>query len=193
MPMNSQGKAGIEDRFHTLKDGRRLEIRRAGLDDAAELIAFVAVISGESDFLTFGPGEFTMTMAQETEYLKGIAASDSQLYLVGLVDGEIVASLTFAAGKRPRTRHSGEFGISVRRSFWGLGVGGIMIDALVDWAQAGGFVEKISLRVRTDNERAILLYQAKGFATEGTLRSEFKIGSRYYDLHVMSLMVRAGT
>ena len=68
-----------------------------------------------------------------------------------------------------------------------------MIEALVDWAKACGFIEKISLRVRTDNERAILLYQTKGFAIEGTLRSEFKIGNRYYDLHVMSLMLRAGT
>ena len=182
----------MEDRFWALGDGRRLEIRKAGLDDAAELMDFVAAISGESDFLTFGPGEFAVTMAQETEYLKGIAASDNQLYLVGLMEGEIVASLTFVAGKRPRTRHSGEFGISVRRPYWGFGIGGAMINALVEWARGTGFIEKISLKVRTDNKRAILLYQAKGFAIEGTLKSEFKIGDRYYDLQVMSLMLRAG-
>jgi RimJ/RimL family protein N-acetyltransferase len=187
--MNSQGKAGMEDRFSVLGDGRRLEIRKAGLDDAADIMSYVAHISGESDFLTFGPGEFTMTMAQETEYLKGIAASDNQLYLLGLVEGEIVASLTFVAGKRPRTRHAGEFGISVRKAFWGLGVGGAMIDALVEWAKASGFVKKISLRVRTDNERALALYRSKGFVTEGRLRAEFKIGDQYYDLFSMCLMI----
>jgi RimJ/RimL family protein N-acetyltransferase len=187
--MNSQGKAGMDDRFCALRDGRRLEIRKAGLDDASDIIAYVAAISGESDFLTFGPGEFAMTLAQETEYLKGIAASDNQLYLLGLVEGEIVASLTFVAGKRPRTRHAGEFGISVRKAFWGLGVGGAMMDALVEWARASGFVRKISLKVRTDNERALALYKAKGFVTEGTLRAEFKIGDRYYDLFSMCLML----
>lgn len=173
----------------TLKDGRILEIRKVALDDAQDLMALVEAVSGESDYLTFGPGEFSLTLAQEEEYLKGLASSENQAYLVGLVNGVIVASLTFAGGKRPRTRHSGEFGITVRREYWGLGVGGAMLDALIDWARTTGFIEKISLRVRTDNARAIGLYKAKGFELEGTLRSEFKIGDRYYDLYAMSLLL----
>jgi len=187
--MNTQSRAGIGERFYTLKDGRRLEVRRAALDDASDLMVFVEAVAGESDYLTFGPGEFAMTLAQEVDYLKGIATADNQLYLVGLVEGEIIASITFASGKRPRTRHSGEFGISVRKPFWGLGVGGIMLDALLEWTKGTGFIEKISLKVRTDNERAMALYEKKGFEVEGTLKAEFKIDGRYYDLHTMRLML----
>ncbi|MCX7027405.1 MAG: GNAT family N-acetyltransferase [Spirochaetes bacterium] len=187
--MNAHGKTGMGDRFFPLKDGLQLQIRKAAIDDAADLIAFVQAVSGESANLTFGPGEFAMTMTQEEDYLKGIATADNQLYLVGLVDSEIVASLNFASGKRPRIRHAGVFGISVRRQYWGLDVGGAMLDALVEWARASGSIKKISLRVRTDNERAIRLYAKKGFKTKGRLRAEFKIGEKYYDLYAMRLML----
>ncbi|HEY9054271.1 MAG TPA: GNAT family N-acetyltransferase, partial [Rectinemataceae bacterium] len=162
---------------------------KAALDDAPELIAFVEAVAGESDNLTFGPGEFGLSLAQEEEYLKNLSGSENQIYLVGLVEGEIVASITFVGGKRTRTRHTGEFGISVRKAFWDLGVGGAMIEALLDWARAAGFIQKISLRVRTDNERAIALYKKKGFEIEGILRGEFKIDGRLYDLYAMSRFI----
>ncbi len=82
---------------------------------------------------------------------------------MGLVDGAIVSTLSFSAGSRPRLRHSGEFGMSVRKAYWGLGTGSLMLDTLLDWARGTGIVTKINLRVRTDNQRAIALYRRKGF------------------------------
>ena len=173
----------------TLADGRALEIRPAKPSDAPALIAYVEEVCAESDNLTFGPGEFGMTLSQEMEFLRGIAAADNQVYLLGFVGGKMAAALNFAGGKRPRTRHSGEFGISVRREFWGLGAGAAMIDALVAWARSGGIVRKIGLRVRTDNARAIALYERKGFVREGTLRAELAVGGALYDLHAMALFL----
>ena len=174
----------------SLKDGRRLEIRPARPSDAAALIAYVEDVCAESDNLTFGPGEFGMTLVQEMKFLRGAAAADNQVYLLGLVGGRIAAALNFAGGKRPRTRHSGEFGISVRKEFWNLGVGSAMLDALIEWARRGGIVRKIGLRVRTDNPRAIALYEKKGFIREGTLRAELAVGGAFYDLHAMALFLQ---
>jgi RimJ/RimL family protein N-acetyltransferase len=173
----------------SLKDGSRLEIRSAKPSDAPALIAYVEDVCAESDNLTFGPGEFGMTLVQEMKFLRDAAAADNQVYLLGFVEGRIVAALNFAGGKRPRTRHSGEFGISVRKEFWDLGVGSAMLDALVAWARSGGIVRKIALRVRTDNDRAIALYEKKGFIREGTLRAELAIGGEFFDLHAMALFV----
>jgi RimJ/RimL family protein N-acetyltransferase len=43
------------------------------------------------------------------------------------------------------------------------------------------------LRVRTDNQRAILLYERKGFAKEGTIRKEILLDGKYFDHHWMGL------
>jgi RimJ/RimL family protein N-acetyltransferase len=177
----------IEPRQHKLKNGLVLSIREARVQDARVLLDYIQDISGESDFLTFGPGEFDLSEADEKEYLRKCRESDNQLYLVGLIAGRVVSVLTFSGGRRSRVRHSGEFGISVRRDVWGLGIGSWMLDALIEWARATGIVKKLDLRVRTDNQRAIALYMQKGFVIEGTIRKEMLVDGKYFDHYWMGL------
>lgn len=174
-------------RKHKLKNGRALLIREAGAEDARAVLDYVEDISGESNFLSFGPGEFELTEAEEAAALREYRDSDNRLYIIGLVDGIIVATLSFSAGRRPRVRHSGEFGMSVRKRYWGLGIGSAMLDALIDWARGTGIVRKINLRVRTDNRRAIALYRRKGFVVEGRIRREIFLDGEYFDHYWMGL------
>jgi len=77
--------------------------------------------------------------------------------------------------------------MSVRKQYWGLGIGSLMLDTLIDWARHTQIVKKINLRVRTDNQRAILLYERKGFAKEGTIHKEILLDGSYFDHHWMGL------
>jgi RimJ/RimL family protein N-acetyltransferase len=177
----------MEPRRYTLKDGRLVWIREATVEDAAALLQYVHAVSGESDYLTFGLGEFEYTLEQEEAFIRQCRAADNQLFILGSLDEAIVALLSFAGGHRPRIRHSGEFSLSVRKELWGQGIGSAMMDALIDWAVAGQIVTKINLRVRTDNQRAMRLYMAKGFVTEGTIRKAILLAGRYYDHYWMGL------
>jgi len=164
-----------------------LEIREAKVEDAAVILDYVEGVSGESDYLTFGPGEFEHTLAEEEQFLHNFYESYNQIMLLGLLDGEIASVLSFSAGRRARVRHFGEFGISVREAYWGLGIGAQMLDALIAWARDTGVIKKINLRVRTDNTRAIALYEHKGFTIEGTIRRAIYMDDRYYDNYWMGL------
>ncbi len=62
-----------------------------------------------------------------------------------------------------------------------------MLDTLVEWAKQSKVVKKISLRVRTDNHRAIQLYDRTGFVREGTIRRDFLLNGQFYDHHMMGL------
>lgn len=177
----------MEPRTYELKNGRLLLIREVWVEDARALLDYVERISGESDFLSFGPGEFELTEPEEEEFIRKCLASDNQLYILGSIDDTIVATLHFSAGRRPRVRHSGEFGMSVRKQYWGLGIGSLMLDTLIEWARDTQVVKKINLRVRTDNQRAILLYEGKGFVKEGTIRKEILLDGNYFDHHWMGL------
>jgi RimJ/RimL family protein N-acetyltransferase len=179
----------MEPRIHPIKNGQTLLIRQAAVEDARAVLAYLHAISGETDYLTFGPGELEHTEADEVVFIQKCRMTGNLLFLLGLVDGAIAAHLTFTAGHRPRVRHSGEFGLAVRQAYWGLGIGSLLVDALIEWARGTGIVTKINLRVRTDNARAIALYERKGFEREGTLRRETLIEGRYYDLHWMSLLL----
>jgi len=173
----------------TLSDGRSLLIREAQPGDAPSLLHHIANVGGESEFLAFGPGEFTPTVEEEEAILASFRDTHNQVYLIGLIDDGIVGHLSFSAGRRPRVRHSGEFSMSVRKTFWGLGIGSHLIDTMIDWAKRNGIVKKINLRVRTDNHRAIALYLHKGFVVEGTITREIFHKGMFRDHYAMGLAI----
>lgn len=179
--------SAMQTRKLHLKNGHVLVIREAAAKDARAVLDYVEAISGESDFLTFGPGEFELTEAEKKDFLRNHRDSDNQLYMLGLIDDTVVSTLTFSAGRRPRVRHSSEFSMSVRKQYWGLGIGSLMLNTLIDWARGTQIVKKINLRVRTDNQRAIALYEGKGFAMEGTIHKEIFLDGKYFDHHWMGL------
>jgi len=77
--------------------------------------------------------------------------------------------------------------MSVLKAYWELGIGAVMIDALVSWARENGVVKNINLRVPADNLRAIRLYERKGFVREGTVSEEYLIDDTFFDSHLMGL------
>ena len=178
---------GLVPARHRLPGGVPLLIREAQPQDAVALLDYIEAVSAESEFLTFAPGEFTLGVAAEADVLRQYAEADNQLYLLGLVEDAIAAVAILSASTRTRIRHSGELAMSVRRRFWGQGIGSLMLDTLIDWARATHIITKINLRVRADNQRAIRLYERKGFALEGTLRKELRVGERYFDNHCLGL------
>ena len=74
----------------------------------------------------------------------------------------------------------------MRRSHWGRGVGGALLDALLAWARGNPAVTKVKLRVRADNAAAIALYEARGFEVEGRLRGEMVIDGAPMDVLAMA-------
>lgn len=176
----------MEQKIFKLNNDKQLLVREAASEDAVSVMDYINRVSGESDFLTFGPGEFKVTEQQEKEIIENSRKSKNRLLILGIIDNKIAGILNFSGGQQTRTRHCGELGLTVGKQYWGMGTGSFMIDALVEWAKCTGIVKKINLRVRTDNRRAILLYKRKGFIKEGTIRKEIFFDGRYYDHYWMS-------
>lgn len=166
-----------------------VSIREATAGDASALLPFWRRVGSETAFLTFGAEGPGTTESQQREFLENAAASDNALMLIAEEDAEIVGCLTFSGGARPWTRHAGEFGITVVASHWGRGIGRQLLGQLLAWAEAGGVVRKINLRVHPDNARAIALYQSLGFVTEGRLTRETLVDGEFFDCVMMGLAI----
>lgn len=85
--------------------------------------------------------------------------------------------------------HRAELGISVLKAEWNSGIGSMIMKKLIEYAKNNG-VEIINLEVRSDNARAIHLYEKYGFKHIGTSPSFFKIGDEYVDFELMYLDLR---
>ncbi len=174
---------------YRLKNGNKMIIRGATAADAEEMLNYLEQVGGESDFLTFGPGEIKMTLEDERSFLNSISKADNKLFIVAVVADKIIGNLSYTGGMRPRVRHTGEFGVSVLKEYWGQGVGKILIQYLIAWSKASGTVRKINLRVRSDNTAGIYLYEALGFVEEGRQSREFCINGIFYDSIIMGLEI----
>lgn len=172
-----------------LKDGRTAVIRKAVSSDGGAMLRYIDIICRETDNLTFGAGEFNIPIEEEEKIIDSMNKVDNSLFLVAEINGEIVGNLSFNGGKRKRTRHAGEFGVSVSQDHWGLGLGRALIEYLIEWAKMSGIIRKINLRVRTDNDNAIKLYKSLGFETEGRLTRDFIINNEFIDCYEMGLCI----
>lgn len=171
------------------KDQRDLIIREAEGKDAGLVLQYIERVSGETTYLSFGPGEFEKGEEEQVEFLHRCAAAKNCIYFLAFVDATLAGTLNFSSRNRSRLMHVGEFGVTVQRSFWGLGVGDALLDALIDWARQNPVIKKINLQVRTDNQPAIRLYRKKGFTVEGELKQEIFVDGVYHDLLHMGLIL----
>jgi len=172
-----------------LRDGRTAVIREAVPDDAVPLLRYLDEVTGETDFLSMGPGDFDWPEDKERQFIEDHRQADNKLLVVAEIDGRIAGLLGYTGDDRPRLRHTGEFGITIPRVCWGLGLGTALIQRMLAWARASGVVRKIGMRVRTDNERALRLYDRFGFIREGTITRYFAVAGRFYDAYLMGLEI----
>jgi RimJ/RimL family protein N-acetyltransferase len=167
----------------------KITIRRADKSDAKALIEYLEVIGGQSDFLTFGKGEFGRSVEQEEEFISNAIKKENALFIIAEINGKVVGNLNFSGGSRKRIFHVGEFGVSVFKEYAGNGIGEELIQYLIDWSENSGIIRKINLRVRADNTSAICLYKKLGFLEEGILKRDFLIDGVFSDSILMGLMI----
>lgn len=170
-------------------NNEKVIIRKAKKSDAGALMTYLYTIGGESDFLTFGRGQFGKSKEQEEEFIENSLDKKNALFIVAEINGKIVGNLSFSGGTRQRTAHVGEFGVSVLKEYWGNGIGEELIKCLINWSRSSGIIRKINLRVRTDNKRGIHLYKKLGFLEEGVLKRDFLIDGKFYDSMSMGLLI----
>ena len=82
--------------------------------------------------------------------------------------------------------HRGEFGISLKKAWWGCGAAPALMEAILAFAKENGF-EQLNLEVRSSNARAIRLYEKHGFRKQCTFPHFFKINGEYIDFDLMNL------
>jgi ribosomal protein S18 acetylase RimI-like enzyme len=104
-------------------------------------------------------------------------------------DGAVVGHLLLESLGLAATRHVSQLTVVVHPGHTGRGYGKRLMEHAIDWARCSGVVEKIELRVRSTNPRAIALYQSLGFVREGELKRRVKLQRGYADDICMALFV----
>lgn len=161
------------------------EIVRAGAQDAAALLEYLKIIGGETDNLSFGAEGVPLDETAERGYLAMQAESCDSIQLLAKVEGEIIGTASLNR-KQGRMHHRAEFGISLKKAWWGCGAARALARGVLDFAREAG-IEQVNLEVRSDNQRAIALYEKLGFRKLCTFPGFFKINGKLVDFDLMNL------
>jgi RimJ/RimL family protein N-acetyltransferase len=164
-------------------------MRSAEVADAARCLAHLARVGGETENVPFAPDEVGITRPEEEDAIRRLSDAGNGLFVLAGVGDELAGMLTCSGPTRPRLRHNAEFGISVIRPWWHVGIGRALLTVMVDWAEGSGVVRKLNLIVRADNARAIRLYETFGFRIEGQLVRSQRTEDGFVDSLAMGRLV----
>ena len=171
-----------------LKNGKEALIRNADAPDGAAVYENFNQTHAETDYLLSYPDENSYDPEQEARFLEEKTQSGNEIELVALVDGKVAGTAGIeAVGKKYKLMHRAEFGISILRDYWGLGLGRALARACISCAKEAGY-EQLELNVVAENERAVSLYRSLGFEEYGRNPRGFKSRtSGYQELLYMRL------
>lgn len=172
-----------------LRNGKEVIIREALQKDAQSMIDFYNVVGGETDFLSFGKNEFSMSLHDYEKFIESTGADNSSIILLATMDDEIISIASITSSPKARTKHVGTLGIVIAEEHCGFGLGRILMDELIEWAKLNGTTKRIHLVTREDNAKAIELYKKVGFKEEGLLQQDTYINGVYYNTLIMGLMI----
>ena len=151
----------------TLKNGQEAILRNGTLADGAAEFELFMRTHEETDYLLSYPEENSFDAEQEGAFLQEKTDSENEIEILALVDGKLAGTAGIeAVGKKYKVRHRAEFGISVLKDYWGLGLGRALTDACIRCAREAGYAQ-LELQVVADNERAVSLYRSVGFVEFG--------------------------
>ena len=167
-----------------LPNGEMLTVRSLCADDAEALNAFRLATYSETHFMARYPEEG----ANLETLQKGLAGPEASAlnFEVGSFAGEKLVGEFGVAQVRPhiKYRHRAVMGISVRKEYWGCGLGSYLMQLAIDQTRTNGF-EQLELGVYSDNTRAIHLYEKFGFARCGIQPRAFKLKDGTYRDEIM--------
>ena len=150
-----------------LKNGKEALLRNGESADGAAVFEVFNRTHAETDYLLSYPDENSFDAEQEAGFLDKKTNSPNEIELLALVDGKLAGTAGIeAVGNKYKVRHRAEFGISILKEYWGLGVGKALAEACIECAREAGYAQ-LELNVVAGNERALALYRSLGFEEFG--------------------------
>ena len=150
-----------------LKDDRQCILRNATENDGAAVLENFILTHEQTDFLLSYPDENTITAEEEGQYLQKKTDSPNGIEILAEVDGTVAGLAGIeAVGDKYKVRHRADFGISVDKNYWGLGIGTALMEASIQCAKEAGY-EQLELNVVAENDRAVATNRRAGFVEYG--------------------------
>jgi len=167
----------------TARDGRSWTLRPGRPTDGRELARLFGEVRAEGRWLITTPG--AISEPSDAFWISELIRGSEHLALVAEADGGIVGNILVSVDRGRATEHIGVLSICIAIGWRDVGIGTQLVSGAQAWAREHG-LRKVSLGVFPDNERAIAVYERRGFVREGVRRQQYRSGDEYRDEVLMA-------
>ena len=166
--------------------GREVVVRTIEFGDLDGLLCYAnALIDEDTTVLLSGK---PLTREEEEKYVKAEIEKlekDTEITLIGIIDGKIVAECNLRIGER-RKSHTAGIGISVSKEFRSQGIGRKLFEILIGEAKERG-LKLLTLSCFESNQTALRLYESLGFRKCGLIPKTLFYKGKYENEVIMYL------
>lgn len=162
-------------------------VEEAQPSDAKVLIDLLNQLSTETDFIIL---EDVLSLAEMEAFLQARTEALNEICLVVKVGTELAGVLNIASTNSPQTNHIGDIFIALQEKYWGYGLGSLLMEVALDWANQTPMIRRLELTVQARNSRAVHLYEKFGFKIEATKERGAKTkDGEFLDVYLMSRLI----
>jgi RimJ/RimL family protein N-acetyltransferase len=167
----------------TARDGRHWTLRPARPTDGRALARLFSAVRREGRWLITAPD--AVSEPSEAFWISEMIRAAEHLVLVAEADAEVVGNVLVSVDRGVATEHIGVLSITIADGWRDVGIGTEMVAAAQRWVRERG-LRKLSLGVFPDNERAVAVYEKRGFVREGLRRQQYRTGGELRDEILMA-------
>lgn len=158
--------------------------------DAVAFIDFMNQVARESDYLVMDESGFRFRPEEMERIFEAGIENPGELCLLAKVGSEVIGAISVKSSKQFRISHVGNIFIAIKKDYWGHGLGTILLDEVIEWAQEMDLLKRLELTVQVRNQAAVHLYQKMGFVIEGTqVRGARTDEGEWLDLYYMGRLI----
>ncbi len=165
---------------------KEVKIAHATPDDARKVIEYLKIVGDETDNLSFSGDSININELDEATLIASISEMNNSCMILAWLDDQIIGIGSLEGLPRERFAHRSSLGVSVKKEFWGIGIGTYLIDELIEYAMNHN-LEVLDLEVIVSNKRAIKLYESFGFEIVGEYKNYSVVDGKSLNAYIMTL------
>jgi len=183
----------LDSKEYILKNGYKIMVKSPEVDDAYKLLDNIITVAESTDYLLSVPKDyerFVDDIEKEKTLIRKYREGKDYLLAVYLND-TIIGNSSLNFLNHVKDSHRAKVGIAIQKEYWGLGIGTILFNEMIDISKNTTGIDQVELGVISENERAISLYKKMGFVKVATIPRHLKLSDgKYLDEDIMVLFLK---
>ncbi|MHA7059328.1 N-acetyltransferase family protein [Aquimarina sp. M1] len=182
-------KLSFFPKTYTTKNNQPITIRQAVPDDAKQLLKLKLAYLKDTETLPLFINEYPNDADQEREMIQKYQSEKNCIILIATSEKEIIGNIDLTGSWRKKIEHTGMIGMGIHIQWQNQGIGSLLLQNLLNWAQENQLLKVVWLEVYASNNSGIALYKKMKFQQSGVVPNFFLEKEIYIDKIIMSRQV----